>query len=284
MSSSSLPDAKAVTPVRPARPRFWFYLLAVALGLLNLCQFITLLILKDSTRRSAAYIDLRGIGQASVIYASLHQGRLPQAADVWGYAAQLARDGDLNDASIWTAGTDPANETELSDLGRVLVADGSSPTPEFLKLKPSWAVPLGELTVNLPSTTPVAWTRGLRPDGTWAPYGPYGTDGGYVMFLGGNVAFYRNTRDAFLRFDGKGTTYNVLEALPPGTRIGEYVPNEAEQRTWQIRAKVRPLICPLLWLGTFLVLTMQAIRRKWPSSLVLWFLLVSLLVTPVLDR
>jgi hypothetical protein len=80
--------------------------------------------------------------------------------------------------------------------------------------------------MGMPSTTPILWTRGLQPDGTWAPHSPYGTHGGFIMFLGGNVAYFRNLSDdggqLIARTGNK--TANILEALPPGTRIGEYTP------------------------------------------------------------
>jgi len=74
-------------------------------------------------------------------------------------------------------------------------------------------------------TTPVAWTRGLRPDGTWAPDSPYAGEGGHVVFLDGNVVFFRRIDGGLRRFDGKGMTSNILEALPPGARVGEAAPS-----------------------------------------------------------
>jgi hypothetical protein len=72
---------------------------------------------------------------------------------------------------------------------------------------------------------PIAWTRGLQPDGTWSKDSPHEGEGGYIVFLGGNVSgFTKSLTDSPLqRYDGNGTTTNILEALPPGTRVGEYL-------------------------------------------------------------
>jgi hypothetical protein len=248
---------------------------------------------RETARRSVDSSNLRQIGQASLIYASEKHDKLPVADNIWDYAGALAKVGGLNDATIWATGADPANVDQSSHLSTVLNSDGTALEPAFRELKPSWAVPLGEITANMPVTTPIAWTRGLNPDGTWSKHSPYGTDGGHVVFLGGNVAFYRNTKDAFFRFDGKGMTSNIQDALPPGTRIGEYVPNEAEQREWSsvvrvqqrenfMRQTVAPIILPALWLILLLVLIVQAIRRRWSFSVVLWYLLLSFLAAAII--
>ena len=108
--------------------------------------------------------------------------------------------------------------------------------PVFAKSRPAFAVNLAGGSTSDPASTPIAWTRGLQPDGTWALHSPYGRQGGHIVFLGGNVVFYDNVRDQLARYDGRGVTSNILEALPPGARIGEYIPTAAEQAAW---AKIR---------------------------------------------
>lgn len=186
---------------------------------------------RETARRSVVSSNLRQVGQASLIFASDHGDKLPVATDVWDFARQLARDGGLNDAGIWEIPADPALDGGAL-VSTVLAADRLTLDPAFAKSRPAFAVCLGEVTANDPSTTPIAWTRGLQPDGTWAAHSPYGKTGGHIVFLGGNVAFYRNVRGQLERYDGKGKTSNILEALPPGARIGEYVPTAAEQVAW----------------------------------------------------
>ncbi|WP_052361858.1 hypothetical protein [Geminisphaera colitermitum] len=202
---------------------------------------------RESSARSAAASNIRQIGQASFIYATDNQDKLPDAADLHAYAGQLAAGGGLNDASVWLAGIDERNlgyTTVLSPDFRVSnnfkPGDPVPLNPAFQSAKLSLAVPLGGITATMPSTTPIAWTRGLQPDGTWAAHSPWGSSGGHIVFAGGNVAWYKNLHDRanqLLRYDGKGTTSDIREALPPGTRIGEYLPTEAEQLAWSQQTK-----------------------------------------------
>jgi hypothetical protein len=182
--------------------------------------------------------NLRQLGQASIIYAVDHKEYFPQATDVWDYARIIAEAGIINDGTHWQSRIDPATADTARDKIDVLrPASGNAPrelNPAFRAIKPSVAVALGKLHLGMPSTTPILWTRGLQPDGTWAPHSPYGTHGGYIMFLAGTMIYYRNlTDDGGQLIDRNGNkTANILEALPPGTRIGEYTPTPEEQKLW----------------------------------------------------
>jgi hypothetical protein len=263
---------------------FWFLLLSPA---------------RDASRRSADGIHLRRIGQASLIHAADHRDRLPIAGDIWGYAAELARAAGLNDASIWVVDHDPAKVRGSSRPETVLTADSRGVEPGFLDTKPSWAVPLGELSVSMPETTPIGWTCGLRRDGTWAPHSPYGGEGGYIAFLAGNTRFYRDVKNKLERFDGKGTTSDILEALPPDTRIGEYAPDAAEQRDWpEIKRRhdrnralwrsAAPFLFGVVWLGVLVLMVRATIRRQAPGWIWGVFLLMNFAVVamylPVLGK
>jgi hypothetical protein len=182
--------------------------------------------------------NLRQIAQASLIYTLDHNDRFPEATDVWDFAGQLAESAGLDMAAMWQSKLDPSCDESFDNSNTVLVPGKTHPRqidPRFRQLKLSIAVPLGKLDTSVPATTPIAWTRGLQPDGTWAKHSPYGDEGGYVAFVGGNVVSYNNLKSnggELLRFDGTGKTSNILDALPPGCRIGEYVPTPAEQLKW----------------------------------------------------
>lgn len=245
---------------------------------------------RESARRSVPASNLRQIGQASLIYASDHYDKLPVAEDIWDYAGELARDGGLNDATIWNIAADPAGGETARRLSTVLAADRRGLEPAFRTLAPSWAVPLGQLDAAMPAAMPIAWTRGLRPDGTWAPHSPFGEAGGHIVFLGGNVAFYRNVKDELLRFDGTGKTSNILEALPPGTRIGEYVPSEAEMLSWakirrwmDMKDAIRPKILPALWVLALVTLIVQVVRKRWPLWVLVAFVALSFLAFVIMS-
>ena len=242
---------------------------------------------RETARRSVDSSNLRQIGQASLIAASDNKDVLPgaMATDVHDYARIAAKYGGLNDATIWTIPADPAGGEVANRLSTVLTMNREALEPEFAKLKPSWAVALNpEMTINSPATTPIAWTRGLQADGTWAAHAPYGTQGGHVVFLGGNVSFYRNTKDAFFGIDGKQTS-NILDALPPGSRISEYTPTKEEADAWALIKRIEvvkrdymPLVWAGLWGGTGIFLWAQGWRRRWSYFWFQVYLILSFLV------
>lgn len=206
-------------------------LLVAALIIPTMCR------VSSYSPRSLDVANLRQLGQASIIYAVDNNECLPVATDVWDYARLLA--GILNDGTYWQSPIDPATANTAREKIDVLLppSDNRAPralNPAFRAIKPTLAVALGKLHMGMPSTTPILWTRGLQPDGTWAPHSPYGTHGGYIMFLSGNVSYYRNlTDDGGQLIDRNGNkTANILAALPTGVRIGEYMPTPEERRVW----------------------------------------------------
>lgn len=190
---------------------------------------------------SSDSIAIRQIGQASLIYADDHHGRLPDATDLPDYARLLALHGGLDDVSYWVSGKDhaaiPSNITTVLVTG----ADGSRTLdPRFTKLPHLVTIVLGGLTVNNPSTTPIAWTRGLDFEtGEWSKHSRYSGEGGYILFIGGNVRFYRTLRNSFggelVSRDGS-PTHRILDALPPNTRISDNTVTPAPLPTFTQRA------------------------------------------------
>jgi prepilin-type processing-associated H-X9-DG protein len=82
---------------------------------------------------------------------------------------------------------------------------------------------VGNLSASVSlSTTPVAFTRGLKTDGTWdEKYGLYGSKGGYVVFCDGHVTWFDGSKPAqFLHWDGQRYTKNIFEAIPNTATIG----------------------------------------------------------------
>jgi hypothetical protein len=79
---------------------------------------------------------------------------------------------------------------------------------------------------KLTDKTPIIWTRGLRPDETWAKeIGPYGDRGGFVAFRNGEIVrFVGGISGKLVKFVTNGPTSNILKALPPGVRISEFTP------------------------------------------------------------
>lgn len=191
--------------------------------------FAISLIFIDPPRQTSPRVieasNLRQIGQASLIYASDHHDRLPNAVDVADYARHLALWGGLNDLTLWF----PSGTPFPPDASTVLQELPGKPrtqwpvSPRFTRLRPLFTVVLGGLDANLPSTTPLAWTRGLDLEtGRWRPDSPYGGEGGHIVFLGGNVTFYRTLQNStggeLVSRDGQ-PTHRIRDALPPNARI-----------------------------------------------------------------
>jgi prepilin-type processing-associated H-X9-DG protein len=72
------------------------------------------------------------------------------------------------------------------------------------------------------TTTPLAFTRGLKSDGTWdEKYGLYGSKGGYVVFCDGHVNWYDGSKPAqFLHWNGQKYTTDIRQTVPYVAKIG----------------------------------------------------------------
>jgi len=179
--------------------------------------------------------NLRQIGFACLIYATDHNETFPKADNVWDYASLLAEKAGLNEARLWQSSEDPATASTYNKSITVLLpaypGEPRKLNPTFQKVIPSYAVVSG-IRQSDPATTPIAWTRGLQPDGRWAKHSPYGGNGGVVVFVGGNVQFFRDRIEIEGR-DGKMTS-NILDALPrrAAVHVSEYLPTPAEQVQW----------------------------------------------------
>ncbi|MEX2382116.1 MAG: hypothetical protein WD490_07020 [Opitutales bacterium] len=174
---------------------------------------------------------IRLIGQASLIYSNDNRERLPgselvsgqgkKASTIHEVARLLAREGGLNDATIWVSDGDSVGAGAGTALSTVLDDSRTTLHPLFAAQEVMAFDYATGLHTGLSSWTPIAWTRGLQDDGTWSENGVYGSAGGFIVFLGGNVAPYRDlTEDggALRRLDGSRTS-NILETLPPDARV-----------------------------------------------------------------
>ena len=226
-------------------------------------------------KRSGDSSNLRSIIQSCLLYANDHNDQFPLARDIWDYAKVLAESSDLNNAYMWQGISDPATVR----LGQPITILNPDPAHQhgivntvFLQIKPSYAVVLEGLDGKMPPATPIMWTRGLQKNGTWSKTSPYRSEGGLIAFLGGNIHFFNDLNadgGQLVRFDGKGKTANIFEALPPDSRIGEYNPtHEDEAAWWRIRLWRRYSGAdnsgiPFLWTPLFLCMLYRLIRKKW---------------------
>jgi hypothetical protein len=126
---------------------------------------------------------------------------------------------------MWVSRSDQlVDQSIVSDVGTVLDVPKTGQTSAFVALTDLSVQVVAGLTTTFPSTVPIVFTRGLQTDGTWADDGTYGSDGGHVGFLGGNVVFIQNAgaSPADGRFvDSAGArTNNILATVFPGTNLG----------------------------------------------------------------
>ncbi len=181
----------------------------------------------SSAPRAVDRSNLFSIGNKRISYETEHSNGMPPEAltDVYAYAAELARSGVLSSPQFWFSRIDPAMRTiDFEDLHSIINPATKLINPKFQGAPLAFAVALLPKVSDLPPTTPIAWTRGLQPDGTWRKDSPYGGDDGAVVFAAGNVQQCAKTAGPFVKWGTHEPTSNILEALPPGTRIGEYVP------------------------------------------------------------
>jgi len=193
---------------------------------------------RNTAQRTVDANSLREIAKAAMIYATDNNDRLPDpnttpAPRVTGgdklyiWAGLLAKSGALSDPTFYFSKNDPKSDGNFpssildpADAAKnTLLADFTAKTPSVELV--------GGLKMSDPSTTPIAFTRGLKTDGTWdnnadgTGKSVYGDDGGYIVFLGGNVQFYKDlggddSTGKLTKTNGKPTN-NITETIPRGS-------------------------------------------------------------------
>jgi prepilin-type N-terminal cleavage/methylation domain-containing protein len=210
---------------------------------------------RETANRTVASSNLRQIGQAALIFASDNKDQLPNRVEVTnpatfgtalaaggvqsvdGFAAAVAVGGGLNDANIWVNTNDKATGAVTIGASTVFTPSGTgraftTGTPTFQSLSLAYGVVLG-LTTGDPATTPIAFTRGILTPGTGGTWnttsGVYGADGGHIVFLGGNVQWFRNlgamaTVGELINTNGNKTN-TIITAVKTGKFLVEETPN-----------------------------------------------------------
>ncbi len=229
----------------PSRPSAGFSLIEL-LTVITIIGILAAIIIpsmgnaRDSAQRAVDSSNLSEIGKAAMLYATANRDALPNPAQTgrpvggsnqayWQWFGQLARYGGLNDPNLLVSKLDGAIDPSALPL-TILDPDVSSPPTLHSDLTAlgtlSWNVVAG-LRAGDPPTTPVAFTRGLRPDGTWSDQGSsgddptrgvYGGTGGFIVFLGGNVEFYASVEDRLVSNTGKPTS-NLRQAVPDRSSV-----------------------------------------------------------------
>jgi len=217
----------------PLRRRSGFTLIELLtviaiIGILAALIFPTIGKVRETAQRTVDANNLREILKAATIYAADNKDRLPDPQAVAAqnlvtggqgpflWAGILAQRGILSDPTFFFAKNDPLFNG-IFPTAIVSPANRAALDPSFVTNRAlAWEL-VGGLKLGDPPTTPVAWTRGLLPAGTWSPEnGVYRDTGGHIALLGGSVQFHPNLTEAdfqlTLNNGRKGSS--ILQALP----------------------------------------------------------------------
>lgn len=205
------------------------------IGILAAILIPTLGRVRATAQRAVDASNLREIGKAALLYAADNNDRLPDPAGPAGatvtapnpyfaYLGLLARDAGLNEAALYFS----KNDTQFDGIVPMGVINPADPTksslhPDLLARTPGVNL-VGGIKLTDPATTPVAFTRGLLAAGTWngtannGNQGPYDEAGGHVLFLGGNVQFFRSVAGRLVDTQGNPTADLRATIKAGGTR------------------------------------------------------------------
>jgi len=178
---------------------------------------------RETAQRAVDASNLREIGKAALLYAADNNDRLPDPNSnpaptttapnkYFVYIGLLAKYGGVNEASLLFSRNDSLFDGVVP-AGVLDPADATKNTvhPDVLTRIPSLNF-VGGLKATDPSTTPVAFTRGLTVGGLWngnatdANQGAYGEGGGHVLFLGNNVQYFKSTENRLVDTKGNPTS------------------------------------------------------------------------------
>lgn len=191
-------------------------------------------VVRAKAQRMATGQKMRQIGMAVATYQSV-TGRSLAAADLGDWMARLAAETGLREGEIYIFEEDPLLAQATAGIPPVLVQPAANGLWEEIDGFDNWpigvAVASGVSAMANPSTTPVAWTRGLTSEGLWQDFGTprpgvYGTGGGFIAFLDGHVEFYtdlaRDGGQLVSMTDGRRTS-DIREAIGPGATVYDFL-------------------------------------------------------------
>jgi len=208
------------------------------IGILAAIVIPTVGTVREKAQRAVDANSIREILKAAQIYAGENQDRLPdpQPASIpntvlnapqlaWKWPGILAKNNILTDPTFYFAKNDPAfNGTYPTFIINPSAARNTLHTTFTQGRSPSWEF-VGGVKMSDSARTPVIYTRGLQANGTWsATSGVYKDTGGYIAFLGGNVAFFNNVQGANSPFYSNNPTstsqtkpQDIRQAIPFNT-------------------------------------------------------------------
>jgi prepilin-type N-terminal cleavage/methylation domain-containing protein len=178
------------------------------IGILAAIVIPTVGTVREKAERAVDGNKVREILKAAQVYAGDNQDRLPDPQQItnailqapqpaWRWPGILAKNKILDDPLFYFAKNDPAyNASQPPQFIITPNAQRNQMHNSFTNGRsPSWEF-VGGVKMSDAPTTPVVYTRGLQSNGLWsATSGVYKDSGGFIAFLGGNVAFYPKTQN-----------------------------------------------------------------------------------------
>lgn len=177
----------------------------------------------ESARKSAVASNLRQIALSYYTFLTAENEQTTSLAKKHSlneFIALLAEKADLNDPGLWIIKEDPMTQNRSCPNYIVSFNPGKAQwdlNPIFKDFPLSITIVKGIPINAFPSTTPIAWTRGLLPNGQWSAQGVYAEKGGFIAFLDGHVKWYSNLNEnggVLTHYQTRKPTSNILEALP----------------------------------------------------------------------
>ncbi len=190
---------------------------------------------RETAQRAVDANNLREIGKAAILYANDNNDRLPDPSSnpapamnapnrYFVYLGLLAKGGGLNEPAMFFS----KNDNQYDGVQPTGALDPSDPSQNTIHPAMVAKVPsvdfVGGTKLTDPSTTPIAFTRGLNAAGVWngtaadANQGAYGSAGGHVLFMGNHVQYFRTAENRFVDTQGNPTSDLRKTIKAGGTR------------------------------------------------------------------
>ncbi|MFI3290413.1 MAG: type II secretion system protein [Opitutales bacterium] len=147
------------------------------------------------------------------------------------WAARLAEKGGLNIPEMWILDNDTRVQEKIAQdevamplfiVEQDEISGETSLSSEFESFPLSWSIANG--TKQGGDSTPLIWSRGLQPEGTWSvDDGVFEDAGGHIAFTDGSIKFYtslkdENTDEGILKkYKKSQRTFNISETIKGGT-------------------------------------------------------------------
>lgn len=209
------------------------------IGILAAIVIPTVGTVREKAEKAVDSNKLREVLKAAQVYAGDNNDRLPDPQPTgipntvlnapqlaWKWPGILAKNNLLTDPSFFFCKNDQAFNGQLPQFIIQPSTARNTLHTSFTQggRSPSWAF-VGGVKMSDPATVPVIFTRGLQQDGRWnATSGVYKDTGGFIAFLGGNIAQYSSFTTTDTPFYSNNPTststqrpVNILQAIPFNT-------------------------------------------------------------------